>query len=1053
MKLLPQKIAYRKSLAVLLAIQLLFFSSILTVNVSAQTLRWDVPNDNPEPTSFCTDVLSDSNEILSVEARELRTATLTSSFGPQISPVIVTLSPPEGNSLELSIPNDPGLNENQYRLLPGESTSPPITVHAGARVEVIVIPWTAERDGQLFSTGAIEVAVFDIDESTLLFGLVQTSFFNLNPENPSLSCYDLSNTSNLQISPQKMSYCGTPATGLTADGSARIGIKQRIPINGVITGNCVSPSFEGEGSGGVIPVFETFNGTEWVRWFEFGLPEYNLGPSIQSAVNVTFQMRYLNSIIEKQTTIFRPSTALVHGLWGDNDYWYKDGRPWLDALRQNYEVHPVSYAPHQAGSFEDASKVLSVNLQNMIRNRRVLGIATERANVVAYSMGGPVTRYMVNNVPEYRNQSNKFRGQISSLVTLASPHDGSVDANYAIALSASLPISIAWSENRKKPIDRGAICDLAENSPAISKIDWLFEFFHSIVASGGTVGKPCPEYPIDRGLYTFNVPNDCIVSADSQNPWFDGFATTNYQGLVHGGESGITQSTVAAQNTVQRMVEFGVDDDEFYAGSAPPSISDSTGAVISAPGQPDQDPAIYQLQCTNDGPLTSSSQKPEAGIPESVIINSPLEGEMVLPNTTVSVELTWDQSITASQVVLAIGTSSSVFENGPVTPPVTLNVPLSPNEIGNLDVLVGLVDSNDGLHTSVPTTIFVMPEEQPVEINTDQVVTASLDGAILSLPGSISFNGGLQAALSDLSSAITVDVEDTNIALFDGAKFVINNPGQTMVNVNYLGITSSFMLDVVSGDSDSDGYRDDYDNCSEIPNEQQVDSDGDGIGNFCDPDVNNDCAINFVDISLFSQGYLGTDPNMDFNSDGNINFIDLQILSEMYLAAPGPSGLSTCTIPLLQDSFDTGLSDWSLGFAVSYQSTGGNTGGYLKFDDPGMAGGAFVYASNQYLGDWSVYDNSANIEFDHAIFSASPPFIPLRITLTGPGGVAMWTGQQPIGASNWSRVSVPIASTMFEMQSGTWQDLLAGISSLSIKISASSTNIDITGLDNFAITQ
>ncbi len=42
-------------------------------------------------------------------------------------------------------------------------------------------------------------------------------------------------------------------------------------------------------------------------------------------------------------------------------------------------------------------------------------------------------------------------------------------------------------------------------------------------------------------------------------------------------------------------------------------------------------------------------------------------------------------------------------------------------------------------------------------------------------------------------------------------------------------------------DRDGDGIVDSADNCTEHANPGQTDGDGDGIGNVCDGDFNNDC--------------------------------------------------------------------------------------------------------------------------------------------------------------------------------------------------------------------
>ncbi|MDH3588073.1 MAG: pullulanase-type alpha-1,6-glucosidase, partial [Gammaproteobacteria bacterium] len=51
-------------------------------------------------------------------------------------------------------------------------------------------------------------------------------------------------------------------------------------------------------------------------------------------------------------------------------------------------------------------------------------------------------------------------------------------------------------------------------------------------------------------------------------------------------------------------------------------------------------------------------------------------------------------------------------------------------------------------------------------------------------------------------------------------------------------------------DSDGDGIADAIDNCSELANTDQRDTNGDGFGNRCDPDFNNDGVVNFTDLAI-----------------------------------------------------------------------------------------------------------------------------------------------------------------------------------------------------------
>ncbi len=91
-------------------------------------------------------------------------------------------------------------------------------------------------------------------------------------------------------------------------------------------------------------------------------------------------------------------------------------------------------------------------------------------------------------------------------------------------------------------------------------------------------------------------------------------------------------------------------------------------------------------------------------------------------------------------------------------------------------------------------------------------------------------------------------------------------------------------------DSDGDAVPDYADNCIVAVNSDQRDTNGDGYGNACDGDIDNDGHTNFADLVLFQDRFYTTDADTDLDGDGFVNFIDLSILSDLFFLAPGPSG-------------------------------------------------------------------------------------------------------------------------------------------------------------------
>jgi len=110
-------------------------------------------------------------------------------------------------------------------------------------------------------------------------------------------------------------------------------------------------------------------------------------------------------------------------------------------------------------------------------------------------------------------------------------------------------------------------------------------------------------------------------------------------------------------------------------------------------------------------------------------------------------------------------------------------------------------------------------------------------------------------------------------------------------------VSGTLVTALVLTDADGDGVLDDDDNCTLLPNADQRDTNGDNFGNVCDADLDNNCAINFLDLGILKSVFFTGDADADLNGDGAVNFLDLGIMKATFFGPPGPSGVTNVCSP------------------------------------------------------------------------------------------------------------------------------------------------------------
>jgi len=634
-----------------------------------------------------------------------------------------------------------------------------------------------------------------------------SKFLDANP--PSNTCR-VAGTALLSTDPNVLSTCGVTVTGVASDGVTQLLLETSAGLQGTACYEITSTSSFDQGTV-ELPLLSTQPvGKENDAFSFYQAPAYYGDSSGSRPVTLTFT--YTPSIGNGNTTsitanlnILRPPVMLLHGLWSNLGAWPSN-------FNKNDAFH-TTFAGDYSGTAASSFSVNEPQVQGFVETAldqfRANGNAATQADVIGHSMGGILTRLYADS-GQFLRPDNYNVGDIRRLVTLDTPHWGSSLANLLVSLHQVRATAIYWAARAAGDITQGAVCDLAENSPALQGLTSTGIFSKAVTGTGGpfpnyligleqlltanvclgaTIGGVCVGatvhvFPQDRvNGFRFSNLNDAIVGIVSQQ---GGVSTGPTYPLLHFGPyisvfgfgiGGIVSSPQVASD-VFSLLDGTVGS---FAAGFPSSPSTGLGNPFSVTGlNPGTDAADYAAQCVAGGPMKPAAvaaitegeqpgnqllaqQRRRSGaqnappVDPRVQITSPTAGQVFAPGATLTIQVQVDPSVNATDMLITlvgigqIGTTNTgptQFQGAQVIPG-TFSGPVT--------IVAVAVDGNQNYFSGAPVTVSVSPGVAPQQVMLSQkyfyVSPTKVPSQQLHLTGT--YSGGTQLDLTSSATGTT----------------------------------------------------------------------------------------------------------------------------------------------------------------------------------------------------------------------------------------------------------------------------------------------------------
>jgi len=459
--------------------------------------------------------------------------------------------------------------------------------------------------------------------------------------------------------------------------------------------------------------------------------------------------------------IVRPDVVLMHGLWSGSEAW---DLPLEDEVSID-EVRTGDYRATNASSFAENRHEPQFPMFDLCVSNFSRTIMGAKVDYVGHSMGGNLARVYLAQAAPYKT--------IHRLYTLNTPHLGSPLANLLVDLRDNLSplkrfLLILAAERIGKPINRGAIDDLAVGSDALAAIPDTRVLSHALVGVGGSqwVADTLADAPgtigdvyrvLDfltgpGGLFE-GVEHDLVVGRDSQ---IGGLPAGTFT-VFNGPDSLHTQVIKSPEHSDRLFCPVDTNGNFICPNGAGSDLinAEGTGQFGFFPS-----PSSVRSAAIVSQRINIASNRGGELIEDGLAISSPVNGQIVSGGSSITITVESVAPFEAQRVMLLSEFDVSVLEQSPFE--FELTVP--DDHVGALTLSAMGEDAAGNFATTDPVDAMV---EAPASLVAIDVSPGAVflngfdDRRNLGVTGQ--YDDGISRALSDPSTGTVYTSVDPSI--------------------------------------------------------------------------------------------------------------------------------------------------------------------------------------------------------------------------------------------------------------------------------------------------